>query len=284
MSRAKSYANVPLSIAHLCELDVAPAELIEYAATAGISSVGLRIAHASPGGIEYPLRTKAERAEVRHRIDATGVSVLYIELISISETTRASDYRAMFETGAELGATRLTVAGDSTDISLVIDRFGQICELANGYGINVDFEFMPFRAIRTLGEAAEIVRRAAQPNGRILVDTLHIFRSGSSVEELAKLDPAMIGTLQICDAPSVAPPQSELVTEARTRRLLPGHGGLDLWSVIDALPADIMIGVEVPMASQYPNLDPAARLTLMVEQTRKFFQQGQATAEKAVQS
>ena len=274
MPRAKSYANVPLSIAHLCELDVPPAELIEYAATAGLSSVGQRIAHASPGGIEYPLSTKAERAEVRRRIDATGVSVLYIELISISEATRAGDYKAMFETGAEIGATRLTVAGDSSDITLVTDRFAQICELAHGYGINVDFEFMPFRAIRTLGEAVEVVRRAGQPNGRILVDTLHIFRSGSSVAELAKIDPAMIGTLQICDAPSVAPPPSELVTEARTRRLLPGHGELDLWSVIDALPADIAIGVEVPLASQYPKLDPAARLSLMVKETRKFLEAG----------
>ena len=276
MPRADSYANVPLSIAHLCELDVAPAELIEYAASAGISSVGLRIAHASPGGIEYPLKSKAERAEVRRRIETTGVSVLYIELISISEATRAADYKTMFETGAELGATRLTVAADTTDISLVSDRFGQICELANGYGINVDFEFMPFRAIRTLREAAEIVSQAGQPNGHILVDTLHMFRSGSLAGDLAKLDPAMIGTLQICDAPRVAPPPSDLVTEARTRRLMPGHGGLDLWSVIDALPADIMIGVEVPLASQYPNLDPAQRLSVMVRETRRFLEQGKS--------
>ena len=274
MPRAKNYAHLPLSVAHLCELDLAPATLIEHAATAGFASVGVRIARASAGGIEYPLRAKAERAEVRRRTDATGVSVLYIELISICETTRAADHEAMFETGAEIGATRLLVAGDVADISIVADRFGQICELACNYEISVDFEFMPFRGIRTLGEAVEIVHRAGQSNGHVLVDTLHMFRSASSVEELAKLDPAMIGTLQICDAPNLAPPSSELAAEARTHRLLPGHGGLDLWQVVDALPSDIMVGVEVPMASQFPTLDPAARLILLAKETRKFLEQG----------
>ncbi len=271
MPRANNYANVPLSIAHLCELDVAPAQLIEYAASAGLSSVGLRIAHASPGGIEYPL-DKAGRAEVRRRMDATGVSVLYVELISITETTRAADYKSLFETGAEIGATRLTVAGNTSDINLVADRFAEICILAREYGINPDFEFMPFRAIRTFNEAAEIVRRAGQPNGRILVDTLHVHRSASPIADIAKTDPALIGTLQICDAPAIAPPPEELVTEARTNRLMPGQGGLDLWSVIDALPADIAIGVEVPLAARYPGLDPAARLTRMVKETREFFE------------
>ena len=271
MPRSKSYANVPLSIAHLCELDIAPAQLIEYAASAGLSSVGLRIAHASPGGIEYPL-DKAGRADVRRRIDATGVSVLYIELISITETTRASDYKTLFDTGAEIGATRLTVAGNATDLNLVADRFAEICVLARDYGINPDFEFMPFRAIRTFGEAVEIVRRAGQPNGRILVDTLHVHRSSSPIADIAKTDPALIGTLQICDAPAIPPPPEELVTEARTNRLMPGQGGLDLWSIIDALPADIAIGVEVPLAARYPGLDPAARLARMVKETRNFFE------------
>ena len=41
--------------------------------------------------------------------------------------------------------------------------------------------------------------------------------------------------------------------------LLPGEGGLDLKSLIDALP-QIPFGIEVPLASQYPQLDPGARL------------------------
>ena len=68
--------------------------------------------------------------------------------------------------------------------------------------------------------------------------------------------------MQLCDAPAQAP--DDLVAEARTRRLLPGAGELDLAALLDALPAGLAYGVEVPLASQRPDLDPGARLALLV--------------------
>ena len=47
--------TVPLSLAHLSELDVPPLELVELAARAGFASIGLRTSPASPGGVVYPL-------------------------------------------------------------------------------------------------------------------------------------------------------------------------------------------------------------------------------------
>jgi sugar phosphate isomerase/epimerase len=266
--------EIPLSIAHLSELDVPPLALIELAARAGLASVGLRTAAATPGGIEYPLRGAAEQAELRRRIAATGVTVLYIELISLSETTRVADHRAMLETGAAIGATRLAVAGDSPDCTVVAERLAELCDLARPYGIAVDLEFMPFRAVRSLADAVEVVTRADRPNAHILVDALHVFRSGSSLDQLRGLDRARLGSFQICDAPSRAP--ADLVTEARTRRLLPGHGGLALSALIDALPADIPFGIEVPLAGQFPDLDPVARASLLVRTTREFLHQRSA--------
>lgn len=277
MPRLISYQQFPLSMAHLCELETPPAELIEIAAKAGLASVGLRIAQASPGGVEYPLRTAGEQAEMRRRIAATGTSVLYIELISLSEATRASDHKAMLETGAAIGATRLCVAANSPDFAVVTEKFADICDLARSYDIAVDFEFMPFRAMKTVADAARIVKGANRPNGHILVDALHVYRSGSPIDDLVVLAPSLIGSFQICDAPAVAPPAAELVTEARTNRLVPGAGGLDLWAVIDALPAGIGIGVEVPLAARYPGLSAAERLALLVKTTRNFLEQGSAT-------
>lgn len=272
MPRLKSYASVPLSMAHLCEIDTPPLQLIEAAAKAGLASVGLRVAQASPGGIEYPLRSEAERAEVRRRIADTGTSVLYVELISISEKTRAAEHRPLLETGAAIGATRLCVAGDSSNLAVVAEKFADICDLAKPYGIAVDFEFMPFRAVRTVAEAAQIVRTAARPNGHVLVDALHVFRSKSPIDDVAKLGPTLTGTFQICDAP-LAPP-ADLVAEARTNRLIPGEGAIDIWAMIEAMPADTPIGVEVPLALQYPSLSPAERLALLVKRTRSYLMQG----------
>jgi sugar phosphate isomerase/epimerase len=265
--------TIPLSLAHLSELDVRPSDLIEMAAKAGFASIGLRTSRASPGGVEYPLRTAVEQADMRRRISATGVSVLYIEMISLSETTRASDYRPMLEAGAAIGATRLAVSGESADFSVVSEKLAELCDDASTYGIAVDIEFMPYRAVRSLSDAAEVVRRANRRNAHILVDALHVFRSGSSLEELARLDSTMVGTFQICDAPRQAPTYDELAVEARTRRLLPGQGELALVALIDALPPGIPFGVEVPLASQRPDLHPAARLALLVATTREFLKQ-----------
>ena len=66
---------MPLSLAHLSELDVPPLELVELAAKAGFASIGLRTSPASPGGVVYPLRTAAEQAEMRKRLADNGMKV-----------------------------------------------------------------------------------------------------------------------------------------------------------------------------------------------------------------
>ncbi len=262
--------TLPLSIAHLCELGVKPADLIDLAARAGFASVGLRTAAAAPGGVSYPLGSAAEQAEMRRRMAATGMSVLYVEMVSLGRATKIADFRPMLEVGAALGATRLAVAGDDADFAIVAERMAEMCDLAKPYGIAVDIEFMPFRAVGSLTDAAMVVRLARRPNAHILIDALHFFRSGSTVAELAEIDPVMLGTFQICDAPRAAPPPDGLAIEARGRRLLPGAGGLALWPLIDALPPGILWGVETPIAGQFPDLDPVARATMMVRKTREF--------------
>lgn len=272
MPRAASYAGAALSLAHLCELEVAPATLVEHAARAGFASVGFRTFRAAAGGVEYPLSTAAEQSVVRAQVGAHGAAVLYIELISLSESTRAEDYRPMLATGAAIGASRVAVAGDSPDLKLVGAKMAAICDLAGEFGIAVDLEFMPFRAVRNLAHAVEIVNHADRANAHILVDALHVFRSGSSLEALAKLDRRLIGTVQLCDAPLTLPAGLDLVTEARSRRLLPGAGELPLWTLLDALPADVPLGVEVPLAGLFAELPPAERLARLAAATRSFLE------------
>lgn len=86
----------------------------------------------------------------------------------------------------------------------------------------------------------------------------------------------MLGPCQLCDAPAQAPPADALVVEARTRRLLPGEGELALDALLDALPDGIALGIEVPLAGQRPDLDPGARLALLVKSTREFLQRRNA--------
>lgn len=270
-------ATVPLSLAHLSELDVPPLELVELAARAGFASIGLRTSPASPGSVEYPLRTAAEQADMRKRLADNGIKVLEVEMVPLTAALRAADYKPMMETGAAIGASRLTVGGgDTSDFSVIAEKLAEMAELAQPYGIAVDLEFMPFRPVKSLGDAVDVVTRAKHPNAHILIDALHVFRSGTPPQDFARLDPAMLGPVQLCDAPAKAPAPDELVTEARTRRLSPGDGELDLAALLDALPSGLAYGVEVPLASQRPDLDPGARLALLVKSTREFLQRRNA--------
>ena len=213
---------------------------------------------------------------MRRRLAANGVSVLEVEMVPLSETTRVADYRPMLETGAAIGASRLTVGGDSADFSVVADKLAEMCELAQPYGITVDLEFMPFRPVQSLAHAVDVLKRAKQPNAHILIDALHVFRSNSAIEQFASIDPAMLGPFQICDAPrrrrlrrsggrgAHAPPAARRMASLRCRRC------------IDALPPAYAFGVEVPLAGQRPDLDPGARLALLVSATREFLKRRSA--------
>lgn len=267
--------NVPLSLAHLSELDVPPLALVELAARAGFASIGLRASPASPGGVEYPLRSAAEQAEMRKRLAANGIKVLEVEMVPLTAALSVADYRPMMEAGAAIGATRLTVGGgDTDDVSIIAEKLAGMAEQARPYGLAVDLEFMPFRPVKSLSDALAVMKRASHLNAHILIDVLHVFRSKSDIALFKTIDPKILGPVQLCDGPARAP--DDLVAEARTRRLLPGHGELDLNTLLDALPDGLAYGIEVPLAGQRPDLDPGARLALLVKSTREFLQRRNA--------
>src|SRR5262249_61387056 len=54
----------------------------------------------------------------------------------------------------------------------------RLCDRAREHGLLVHLEFLPWAGIPDLAMACEIVRGAARPNGGLLVDSWHLFRSG----------------------------------------------------------------------------------------------------------
>ena len=128
-------ANVPLSLAHLSELDVPPLALVELAARAGFASIGLRTSPASPGGVVYPLqhgRRAGRDAQAPRRQRHEGAEV---EMVPLTAALRAADYKPMMETGAAIGASRLTVGGgDTEDFSVVAEKLAAMADLAQAFG------------------------------------------------------------------------------------------------------------------------------------------------------
>ena len=53
--------------------------------------------------------------------------------------------------------------------------------------------------------------------------------------------------MQLCDGPAEPPPEGYLWEAGRERRL-PGDGDFPLRALVDAVAADVLLGVEVPSA------------------------------------
>jgi sugar phosphate isomerase/epimerase len=255
-----------LAVAHLTALELAPPEWVRQAARAGFDAVGLRLNPTSMGAMAYPSVTGSEAHRALRRILADeGIVVHDVEFIPMSPDIDVSSYAPMFDAAADLGARCVTVSGDDPDAARLAANLAALCELAAQYGLRVDLEFMRWRQVGTLGEARSIVEHAGSANLAILVDALHLARSGGNPEDVRALPEGMVRAVQLCDAVRNDPVGDEAtILEARTGRLPPGKGVLPLRELLDALPAATALGVEMPL----PSLPAKERLELAYRSTR----------------
>jgi len=261
-------SRIPLSLSPLGFLDVDPPTLVSIAAEAGFSSVSMRMRPAVPAGIHYSLEAGGEAAQqTLARIRDTGVGILQAELVPLERATDVGACRPLLEAAAALGATRVVVTGDDPEPSVVAGKLAEIADLAAAYGMTVDVEFMRFRCLATLEHALAAVATAGRDNVAVMVDALHLVRSGGGAADLAAADPRRLGVLQLCDGPMAAPAPDRLATEAREARLLPGRGELPLGALLDAMPAHTILAAEVPLAAQIPALPPRERARMVYEAT-----------------
>jgi hypothetical protein len=137
----------PLTLSHLSALDVAPGELAAPAGRAGFSAIGLRLAPAAPGLISGPLPVgSAILRETKARLADAGVGVWDVELIPLTPEIDLAGFTPMLESAAALGARRLNVTGDDPDPARLADAFARVCDMAGGFGLRADLEFMRWRA------------------------------------------------------------------------------------------------------------------------------------------
>jgi sugar phosphate isomerase/epimerase len=89
----------------------------------------------------------------------------------------------------------------------------------------------------------------------VLVDALHLSRSGGVPEDLRALPHDVLRSVQLCDAPAARPATTDaLIKEARGGRLLPGEGDLPLGRLLAELPDHAVLSVEVPNSGHPPEL------------------------------
>src|SRR5258708_23180513 len=173
------------SLAHLTVLNLPPPEMVRLVARTGHHYVGLRMIGVPDATRGYPLMN--EPATMRDTVAAladTGVRVLDIEFVKITPEIDVAGLERFMAAGAELGAEHVITAPYDPDLPRLADRLGAITDLSARYGLRAVLEFFPWTVVPDLGSAVQVVEAAARAETGILVDTPHLYRAGSRVEQL----------------------------------------------------------------------------------------------------
>ena len=225
-----------ISLAAATVLDLAPPAAVDVAAEAGFGGVGI--------WFDTDTWTPAVARAVSTRLADTGLVALDIEPVIFG---RGPDHgEAMIDAAAAIGARHVLVASGPAERSEVVERFAALCVRASGTDITLVLEFLPIFSISSLAAALGVVAEAGYANAAVLVDSLHLARSGGTPDDLLGVDPHLLPYLQIADAlpEPVDPSLAGLREEALHGRLLPGHGGLPLAALVAAVP-DVPLSVEM---------------------------------------
>lgn len=246
-----------IGLAALTCIELAPPDLVCAAAGAGYDCVGLRLI----GVAGQTLPSFAQR-DLERRLADTGLSVLDVEIFRLEPNTQVAAFEPTMAIAARLKASEILVHGADPDEHRLMESFSRLCDLAGKYGLHANLEPMPWVDISTVAKAKRILQGT---NGALLVDALHFYRADNTLDELKD---APLRYMQLCDGHPGRPAQvQELIRQARGDRLFPGEGALDLRSLMGALPGDLPISLEVPIAKK---IEPFQRAKLAFEATRRF--------------
>ncbi|HEY7813054.1 MAG TPA: TIM barrel protein [Nakamurella sp.] len=240
-----------LSLSPLTILDAAPPDQVVAAATAGFDAVGIRVAPAADERVWPMLSDTPELRGTLARLADTGIGVLDVELIMLRPELDRSAVLAVLDAGHRLGARFVLTLGYDADEARLTDHFAWVCAEAADRNLRPGLEFMKYSPVQTLAAAVRIVRAAGHPAGSVLVDALHLRRSGGTPADLVGVASELLPYGQLCDGPldPVWPSDEDARLESRTGRLLPGDGEFGLTELVAALPAGGALSVEAPVAA-----------------------------------
>lgn len=162
------------------------------------------------------------------------VSISLAEGFVVLPGRNLTDDLASLDVMRELGATRANVVTLDADLARSCDQFAAFAEAAAGRGMQTTLEFAKSLALTDLDTAVAAVRHVERDDFRLLIDTMHVVRSGSTAADLAALDASMFGYVQLSD--STLEQRNEAYRDDSSDRGVPGEGELPLVQILVALP------------------------------------------------
>lgn len=245
-----------------------PVDIVEAAAAAGFDAAGLWVEPA-----EWTAQTTRE---VRSAMAATGMPVLDVEVIWLKPDSAMDDHRKVIDVGAELGARNVLCVSSEPDHAATAARLAELCRHAEGSGMRVALEFGVFTEVRNLASALAVLDAVAHPLRALLIDPIHVDRSGSRIEDIARIDPGLIPYAQFCDARGQRPDPADfdaVIIDAIDLREQCGEGALPLAALLDALPPQVPLSIELrSQALREAFSHPALRARAVADATRAWLE------------
>ncbi len=245
-----------------------PMDTIRAAAFGGFDATGLWI---------EPEHWNVESIrDCRRLLAETGLELLDIEVIWIKPDSDLVVHKKVIDIGAELGAQNVLCVSSDPDLSATASVLAELCEHAESSHMRVALEFGIFTEIKNLKMAMTVLDEVAHPLRALLIDPIHVDRSGTSVVDIAAVPDELIPYAQFCDAPARRPDPNyfdDIITDAIDLREQCGDGGLDLDAIYNALPDDIPLSIELRskvLRDGFP--DPGERAKAVAIATRRWLE------------
>lgn len=264
---------VRLGIENISVFGLPPVEFVNLAADLGCQHISTGLISFPFGIHDYPPFSLRDDPSLRHEMNAVmrdrGVSISLGEGCTIREGVDARSYAGDLDLFRELGTERINTVSMDPDFSRTCDQFAVLAEMAAERGLRITTEFAPSLTVCDLPTALAAVHHVGRSDFRLLIDTMHLVRSGSKPADIETLEPELIDYIQLCDAP--AKPRFESYhEESMFERMVPGTGELGLPDLLRVLPEDRVYAIEVPLRSEaLAGVGPRERLGKCVEATRR---------------
>ncbi len=252
--------NHPLSLAAGVLPEFEPADVARAATSAGYDMAGFTI--------DPENWSAAHLARLKAQLAAEPISVLDVEVVWLPAGAAVTDaHRLIVGVGEEVGASNVLVVTSEPDARRNAEALHKLCELAAPGGMRVVLEFLMITEVRSLAAASEIVRLADHPSAGILIDSLHLQRSGESARDVAAVNPDWLPYSQICDGNLAC---DDFLIDAIDLRSAVGEGELPLDELLSVLNPQLPLSLEVRSKryrDDYP--DAGERASAVLSQTRK---------------
>jgi sugar phosphate isomerase/epimerase len=225
---------------------------VEVAAKAGFKGMGFW--HTD---IQEVLRSYSFK-EMKQVLDDHGIVRIEVEWLldwfcSGVRRSASNKIRSLLFDAAEiLGARHIKIGdlgNDCADVPKMTEEFALLCRQAAERGVCVLIEMLPrqFSRAPSLDDVLAICRGAGASNGGIMLDNLHVQRTGTTPEDIVrKVGREIPLGVEINDGYLATPVKFQ--DSVVNKRLLPGDGEFDIAAFLQALWSigyDGPIGVEV---------------------------------------